>query len=590
LRAALEILRQLLCQAELDPKAGCLRLPAVALEDAGPAPAILLDAWRLPPSALEALLEQLRQWRCQGLYVPLPEGLHTESQQLATTLRRLFELRLACKARELEITPVLTVDASESLDTDRLELLAEVLAQFQGTRTLAVRFRDLGRSRSNSASCRSIRAHIEEVQGLAFAAGLGHSGAVVEVWLPSSRVDLIAELGSLSKQPHGPRLAVAVEAESMRPNRLRRSAAAAAAHGIPARLVVLDGSSGVPPFVWPEHSVRERAVALVDLFDEAQNSGLRGVVVEVPVHRLPWCGLEAAPNGRDSAPLHGDWCRLTAFLAAGLGRRYRAARRPLVGEDDVKADRPALGTLLAAHLLQAWSPSSSSQGIAPVAELALWLWDGPAMMPPPGLLQALVGLLEGRLPWPGGPPLAESLAHVNEWHHRFSDRRNMLRAQAQKAGLGQSSGQPSMRPGMLMQRTWHSALTGAEWLRFACRLFLLLARHSDAATSSEPEPTPGRALLAMRNALRKLPPTKGSDVRNSFLRLAEHTVSSRGPDLHVTSTTADPPSDEEEDSIRRTAMAQALWQAGLRAGAALELQPWAGLADRELAGGVAVSS
>merc|ERR1719424_2033168 len=112
--------------------------------------------------------------------------------------------------------------------------------------------------------------------------------------------------------------------------------------------------------------------------------------------------------------------------------------------------------------------------------------------------------------------------------------------------------------------TLDAAMVGLEWLRFACRLLLLLAKHTDYVSLSAKEDWRGE-VSELQAAIAALPPAKNSDVRNCFLRLVERTSGVEGH------------SGEDDPAAELTAeqlvASESLWKGGLRLGAALELEP-----------------
>jgi len=335
--------------------------------------------------------------------------------------------------------------------------------------------------------------------------------------------------------------------------------------------------------VWPGCGVRARASTLARACAEGRRAGALGTVVEVPIYGAPWCGTGTA--------LQGAWCSLTAFLAAGLTRGD-----PEVGLSalqDVVDKRGAsvatghsassLGDLLAAQLFEehavagpcARPPVVTSPSVAkaaPAASVALALWDAvPASPPPTELLRPLLALLEGRLPSMRSSQLQNGVvAGANLWYQYLTERRQSLRQLSALPNEVAASARPSLC----------AALVGVEWLRFACRLLLLLTKQ---CVERDPEGQRGEGgLPELRAAIQTLPPTKGSDVRNGFLVLVERSTGASagvvGPEeLGVWSAIADtlsPLRGGADTEARQVAAARALWRGGLRLGAAMDLRPW----------------
>lgn len=357
----------------------------------------------------------------------------------------------------------------------------------------------------------------------------------------------------------------------------------------------------MPPFVWHDRGAHARALSLASLALAARRTRARGTVVEVPVHGAPWCG----PGTRVGAA----WCKLTAFLAAGVLRHPEAAVAILGGDGSIQepeqdAAASHRGTLLAAHLLgilgsQCLRPddgaalrrgppkmltddrgnaSSTSTAAAAasahsvngavagnirsVAPLALSLWDSaPLEVPPCELPWSLKGLLRGQLP----PVLRESierreafLADVGAWHRSITKRRDALQRHLTADNQLNDRG--------LTETLLSAAVAGVEWLRFLLRLLLLLLKHADAGLCQQG----ASGLPAVRAAFQVLPPAKVSDTRNGFLGLIDRTISSQ-------------PEARDLSESEQIAAKRALWDGGLRLGSALELDPWVSFAAEESA-------
>merc|ERR1712014_348765 len=97
------------------------------------------------------------------------------------------------------------------------------------------------------------------------------------------------------------------------------------------------------------------------------------------------------------------------------------------------------------------------------------------------------------------------------------------------------------------------------------------------------KPFPGwvpGGLRELRRVLRLLPPAKGCDVRNNFLRLVERTAGQQPSDLVDGPDAGGPrPAPAYVGECSDLAAAEALWQGGLRLGSALGLEPWKDFAN-----------
>jgi len=399
LQEAAGVLRQLLLHhARLDPCAGQLQLPCMAVEadETEERPSVFCDIWRLAQNEADRLVMQLADWRVGRLFVPLPEQQHPDPGARTAFLRRIFELRSACHAACIELVPVLLMSpgcamlvgmtaAGEGDDSapaaggqedaasqarwqearGRTELLVEILAQFHGVRELGLIF--LGPSAELHAGV--ALAQLWEVQRLALVAGLGGPEDLsVALWLPATEVELLHRLGDRLDQnvPRASRghpsrlsLVLCVGTAVGQLGGLTAAAGMAEAHGMSVRFcatATADGSSWddasaaglLPAFVWHDHGAHAQALHLASLALAARRTRARGTVVEVPVHGAPWCGT--------GTRVGAAWCKLTAFLAVGVLRHPEAAVAILGGDGTMKepeqdAAANHRGTLLAAHLL-----------------------------------------------------------------------------------------------------------------------------------------------------------------------------------------------------------------------------------------------
>ncbi|CAJ1337145.1 unnamed protein product [Effrenium voratum] len=273
--------------------------------------------------------------------------------------------------------------------------------------------------------------------------------------------------------------------------------------------ILMRSSSMLPLHIWHPQSGRAsvRATKMWHKVETlSQVHGFGDAVVEVPVFGAPWAG-----SGTAWRP---SWCLLSGFLAAGLSAPAPGAR---------------LLQLLAAQIFGDAS-----------TELARELWDAPAPAEHADFARSLLALLTGEL------SQVETKA-ANAWYAHLSERRQNLRRFEATAKL------PDVPAAAILA----SALVGIEWLRYACRVLLLVAKHS---------------ALSSLSSLQALPPAKGSDVRNGFLALLHRTV-------HGIVDLPEGWWEETEDSDKATEGHLALWSGGLRLGAALDLQPWRSLKE-----------
>jgi hypothetical protein len=609
LQAAARVLHQIFLHGIVDLRDGVLQLPVAQLEVAdyrtgchGSTPSIFLDIWQLADDVAETVLERLSYWRVHRLYVPL---LETQSGCILMPpspdrLRRIFQVCKACAFFGIDLVPVLTwsldqpllpqwrfnlPDMEQSTCTQRL---AELLAQFPRTQSIGVRFHAVGES-SNPAS--AMLSRLQEIRRLALAVGVGGPrGASLLVWLGADETDLLTNIcaslpsGSLGQRS---RLAFMLSTTASREGvpKISKAVGLASGYGVPVHLFAasanrVHGTDGlaldhVPALVWPGVSVSSKAAALAGICAVGNSQTcVQGMVVEVPVHGPPWQRDEGAP--------HTTWCGLTAFLAAGLCHtpdtglsaigRYKSKQNSKMGGH--------IGELLALHLFGYCRPpkqrstesskiqngdSSTQEGC--IAKIARSIWDvTPALalsQPPAWLLPMMLGLLAGRLvPLPADGVKAV-LSASNEWYYHLSERRTSLRESQQSIGDKMSS-ELSHSLAKSVGATIDAALVGVEWLRFSCRVLLLLVKCTDyvnhAAAQNErwscdvPE---------LRVLIESLPPAKVSDVRNGFLLLMEQTTGIESPGEEDTTVTHE-----------QRAAATPLWRGGLRIGAALNMEPW----------------
>jgi len=176
-----------------------------------------------------------------------------------------------------------------------------------------------------------------------------------------------------------------------------------------------------------------------------------------------------------------------------------------------------------------------------------------------------------------------ALTAVNKWYSLLAGRRDLLQPWAQTAATGQEEdkGEAFSEVAVLP-----AALMGVEWLRFACRLLLVLAKHAagefQAAAACKQQQSAAETLRQLQRAIASLPVTKHSDLRNSFLRLVERAAGvSPGNFVDGTPRSTSPAANQDLEAGRLATTCEALWRGGLRLGAALELDPWVALLSEE---------
>merc|ERR1711937_40462 len=111
--------------------------------------------------------------------------------------------------------------------------------------------------------------------------------------------------------------------------------------------------------------------------------------------------------------------------------------------------------------------------------LALAIWDTTdaldARPPSTWLLPMMLGLLAGRLLPSGGASSQAVIAASNDWFAHLNERRGLLRE-------GHETTSRHLSDAVAARPLLRSALDGVDWLRFACRLLILLAKHIDYLT------------------------------------------------------------------------------------------------------------
>eukprot|EP00927_Polykrikos_kofoidii_P043470 TRINITY_DN37542_c0_g1_i1.p1 TRINITY_DN37542_c0_g1~~TRINITY_DN37542_c0_g1_i1.p1 ORF type:complete len:1290 (+),score=253.94 TRINITY_DN37542_c0_g1_i1:56-3871(+) len=424
------------------------------------------------------------------------------------------------------------------------------------------------------------------------------------------------------------------------------------------------GSASLPSHVLPSFQIRERVAAFGGFCLHSRRAGAEGTVIEVPTYGPPWCGpvrrQRPCPSGGGGG---ARWCRLSAFLAAGFARDPEASLVALGcsflgagwrdGVDDRSASRIAAGAsdapvaagiianggdstdflseMLATHVL-AQPLAAEAQAAGP---LALALWDAPVPLPPDGLIESVLSVLKGKIPQLRDPlTRAEVVQGINVWYHQLRERRDHLlsfdvSSGNQTAAIGSSGGAAASREEcgesiFTSSSELPAALLGLDWLRFGCRILLLLAKYAPSVLESASttksakeaenngvcdagELTWEREVAKMTAAMGTIPRTKCSDMRNSFLRLVERTADISPGDFvdgsprsnaaghpivgfnegvvraaaaeeaagwSVFDATNDVEADIHKEGHAFHCAAQVLWRGGLRLGAVLELEPW----------------
>eukprot|EP00931_Biecheleriopsis_adriatica_P117093 TRINITY_DN92645_c0_g1_i1.p1 TRINITY_DN92645_c0_g1~~TRINITY_DN92645_c0_g1_i1.p1 ORF type:complete len:943 (+),score=197.60 TRINITY_DN92645_c0_g1_i1:115-2829(+) len=575
LRLGIGQLRQLLL-LHGQPASQGLCLPAVCLQaTASQGSAVYLDIWKLPAEEQDLTLGHLLRWRIEQIWIPLPVGLLGScagqlAGRKAEFLRRIFQARLVCDEGGAELVPLVTEPWQAAP-----ELLVEFLAQFQGCRQLGLRL------------AKTATQQVTQMRHLAALAGLGCSTLVG--CIPMEDAHLVEDVCQLvvKSAGHGalaPRIALLLErseaSDEAEDEDFLDAVGLAAAYGVPVGTMVRASSASAPPlYVWHRQGIEARAVCLARLCRAAHAAGGDAgacCVVEVPLFAAPWCGAGTAwPS---------SWCSLTAFLAAGITRQPDVALSHLGLGQASSGGSGRLAELLQGQLLRPAPPGESSSSRAAMAKA---LWDSPSAASDAmstALMESLLGLLGGRAPVLGNVRERDAVVvAANAWYAQLTERRQALRAFCPgTAPAAQLAPEASMPEAHAMLA---AALVGLEWLRFACRLLLLLAKHApERKTRTADAESNESQLQELREGMKALPPTKGSDVRNGFLALVHRTVSG-AVDLPETGWWEDaddavsPAFGSSAAADARRLAAEALWSGGLRLGAALDLQPWASLAS-----------
>eukprot|EP00439_Symbiodinium_sp_Y106_P071792 s1878_g12.t29 len=554
LYVALESLRQLLkfhAGGAGGPRSGAgriLRLPRLhAWGRCTGLFSIFLELWRLEPQEQVLALRQLRGRGARQICAPVPtlDGLAP----------RIWKLRRTCSELDVELVPILASSAS-----------IELLAQFQGCSQIGCRSGEPAELLAmwqkmmaagllgGAGGARLCAVLDDEASGAPWAAAApsaapsaaaaprgSKAGARLEDLLaceggiPSSRFAVLFET----------RLEADAEVLNVRAVKAVKAASRLQARGVSSGLLVRSPST-LPFHVWHWQPLPGTAAALAQLTRQVQLAQLSEVLLEVPVFGAPWAGPGTA--------WRPSWCPLFAFLA---------------GAKDVEAleglQQPSSRRLLLCGLFKD----------APSEELARELWEGSELpqeiCPAPNKRhsdseqrsreaeRSLLELLAGLLPQSLDEDRDGCISSANAWYAHLSERRQRLREflEGHEAVSQHERAKCELLPESRLLIA--SALTGVEWLRFSCRLLLLLAKHSEKHAPEKQKAKESK----LHAALQALPPAKGSDVRNGFLSL-----------LHQTSSEFEEIETPESEVSLPLQAAQALWQGGLRLGAALDLPPW----------------
>ncbi|CAE7238672.1 ankrd1 [Symbiodinium sp. CCMP2592] len=536
LYVALESLRQLL-KFHAGAGGSLLRLPRLhAWGRLGPGLfGVFLELWRLEPQEQVLALRQLRGRGARQIWAPVP----TLCDGGLAPGPRIWQLRRTCSELDVELVPILASSAS-----------IELLAQFQGCSQIGCRS---GEPAELAAIWQKMMAAGLLVEGAGSSARL--CAVLDEAAAPSAKPplpassarrleDLLACEGGIPSSRFAVLFETRLEANAEVLNvRAVKAASRLQARGVSSGLLVRSPST-LPFHVWHWQPLPGTAAALAQLTRQVQLAQLSEVLLEVPVFGAPWAGPGTA--------WRPSWCPLFAFLA---------------GAQDAEAlealQQPSSRRLLLCGLVKD----------APSEELARELWESSAELPqtadsvasalretpqtplsPSDFLRSLLELLAGLLPRSLDEDRDGCISSANAWYAHLSERRQRLREflEGHEAVSQHERAKCELLPESRLLIA--SALTGVEWLRFSCRLLLLLAKHCEKQKAKESK---------LHAALQALPPAKGSDVRNGFLSL-----------LHQTSSEFEEIETPESEVSLPLQAAQALWQGGLRLGAALDLPPW----------------
>ncbi|CAK9085068.1 Inversin [Durusdinium trenchii] len=524
LSQAIEKLRQLLL-LHRRPSLDSARLPALCLHGkTNPTPsaawcsllikskaesAVLMDLWDLSSEEQLQALQQMARWQIRQFWVPVPHANFSYRW-----LQDVFEARRICSHIGAELVPVI----DEKSDT-------VALAQFQGANNVGWRLQP-----NSSAECHEVWPTLRSA---------GHTNVRLTVMVALDKRKALQQVNQLCKDlaRQSSRIGLLLECElhDLKLFPMDQALKIGFAHGTALGVLFRERRGGqlgrLPPHVWhpPTATASQWAATLWEKtrsISEVFPSFSKCLVLEVPVFGAPWAGRGTA--------WRPSWCLLSSFLAAGMhcSSEVEATRLP--------------------QLLQGQFFGDSS------GSLAWELWNASASLDE-DFLTSLFSLLAGEMPRLDD----EGISSANAWYAHLTERRLRLRRfrsegeaplPARVPGRAESfegSRTPCLSAGMLA-----SSLVGIEWLRFACRVYLLLAKHS---RRSSPD---------LHSSLQALPPAKQSDVRNGFLALLHRTIHG------VVDLPENGWWEESEAMEAEASQAEALWAGGLRLGAALDLHPW----------------
>eukprot|EP00439_Symbiodinium_sp_Y106_P071785 s1878_g12.t22 len=539
LYVALESLRQLLkfhAGGAGGPRSGAgriLRLPRLhAWGRCTGLFSIFLELWRLEPQEQVLALRQLRGRGARQICAPVPtlDGLAP----------RIWKLRRTCSELDVELVPILASSAS-----------IELLAQFQGCSQIGCRSGEPAELLAmwqkmmaagllgGAGGARLCAVLDDEASGAPWAAAApsaapsaaaaprgSKAGARLEDLLaceggiPSSRFAVLFET----------RLEADAEVLNVRAVKAVKAASRLQARGVSSGLLVRSPST-LPFHVWHWQPLPGTAAALAQLTRQVQLAQLSEVLLEVPVFGAPWAGPGTA--------WRPSWCPLFAFLA---------------GAKDVEAleglQQPSSRRLLLCGLFKD----------APSEELARELWEGSelpqvasalspsasdflrrfALLPTNGTqTQSREAEKQRGVSWSCWRAFCPKASTRTETAVSALQTHGMRTCRSVDSGYVSSSKAPRDQQTQVGHEavSQHerakcellpesrlliaSALTGVEWLRFSCRLLLLLAKHSEKHAPEKQKAKESK----LHAALQALPPAKGSDVRNGFLSLLHQTSS-----------------------------------------------------------------
>mmetsp|Transcript_36457 Transcript_36457/g.66796 ORF Transcript_36457/g.66796 Transcript_36457/m.66796 type:complete len:920 (-) Transcript_36457:15-2774(-) len=572
-RLAMDALRQLLVHhGELDASRGVVSMPAGTLEEGSEttrAAALYLDVWELQTEGALAALKLMQSWRVGQLFVPVPADDLAGGSNAARTLL-LVQLRKACVAAGVELIPVLHISLQSALALDSNEgresnqQLFELLPVFGPLRSLGVRVKanppngeQHGGHPAHEDQLLSALSKIRKV-------GLRHGTANLACWLSVNSLPFLRRFcNRVSTGSARGRTTVVLEVDMQRGpgnclsspvSSIGPAALTCRSYGLPHLVFASAGTAAsterLPAVVWPGEGVRAHASSIGSVLSASQEACARGTIVEVPVHTSPWCG----PGTRFSS----SWCALTALFGSSLTDPDSVLAVLDDPERQTTERGGSLGQLLAAHMLEA--PCGRTEVLAVAPAFARLLWDSPVQArsasggPSARFLPTLLQLLQGRIQGCDAKP--QLVTNANAWFLHLTERQQQLLAGEQDLSSHAGTWVELTRSLLKM------ALQGVDWLRFLCRLLLIIIKHVPDDQLKDPSCA---GTSGMRKVMKHLPPAKCSDMRNKFLSLIEQTTGTAGSGETFLSA------------------AEALWAGGLRLGAALDLEPWAGFERRQQA-------